>query len=106
MTTVEQTLLDIADRPALGDLGTQTASEIIVALGARADWEHVAALASTQRRRSAFARARWVADAVIDPAAPTPALPTHRDRYADTYGLRPAAPTSTEPFGLAGNRDG
>ncbi|MGH3665164.1 MAG: type IV toxin-antitoxin system AbiEi family antitoxin domain-containing protein [Egibacteraceae bacterium] len=100
VTTVEQTLLDIAGRPELGDLDGQTASEVLIALAARADWDHVAALAEQQRRRGAFARARWVADAVIDEHAPRPPLPTHRDRYTDARGLRPVAPTAAEPFGV------
>jgi hypothetical protein len=100
VTTVEQTLLDIADRPELGGADEQTAAEIIVALGSRADWDVVAALARDQRRRSAFARARWIADAVVGPTAAAPAPPRHRERYADPKGLRPPTPTDAARFGI------
>ena len=100
VTTIEQTLLDIADRPQLGRLDERTASEIIIALGPRADWDLVAQLSDQQRRRGAFARARWVADGVVDERAPTPSVPQHRDRYAPTLGLHPAVPTPAEPFGV------
>lgn len=100
VTTVEQTLLDIADRPDLGGLDAHTASETLITLAARSDWDRVADLAADQRRRSAFARARWVADAVVDPDAPRPPVPP-RGRYAPARGLRPAAPTPPAPFGVA-----
>jgi predicted transcriptional regulator of viral defense system len=101
VTTVEQTVLDIADRPERGRVDAQTASEIIVALAPRADWDLVADLAAAQRRRSAFARARWVADAVLEPTAAAPTPPQHRDRYADPKGLRSATPVDAEQFGVA-----
>lgn len=100
VTTVEQTILDVADRPHVGDLDDQTSSEVLIALAARADWQLVANLAQRQRRRAAFARARWVADAVVEPGTPRPALPRHKDRYADSLGLRPAGEASAEQFGV------
>ncbi len=101
VTTVEQTLLDIADRPTLGGLDERTASEVLTALGARADWDLVADLARRQRRRAAFARARWVADPVVGPGARKPPIPSHLNRYADARGLRPSRPTEAGTFGVA-----
>lgn len=100
VTTVEQTLLDVADRTELGGLDGATVSDILIALAPRADWDHVAALADQQRRRGAFARARWVVDAVVAPHTPAPPMPRHRDRYADPRGLQPARPTAAGPFGV------
>lgn len=57
VTTVEQTLLDLADRPTLGGLTVTDTTEAIRALGARADWPQVAALAEQQRKRAAYGRA-------------------------------------------------
>jgi len=101
VTTIEQTLLDIADRPTLGGVDPHAASEVIAALAPRAEWDAVADLARRQRRRAAYARARWVADPVIDASAPMPAVPSHRDRYADPLGLRPVGPTDPVRFGVA-----
>jgi len=101
VTTIEQTLLDVADRPTLGGIDARAASEVIAALAPRAEWDALADLAERQRRRAAYARARWVADAVIDAGAPMPAVPSHRDRYADPLGLRPVAPTDPAHFGVA-----
>ncbi|WP_199485430.1 type IV toxin-antitoxin system AbiEi family antitoxin [Actinomadura craniellae] len=50
VTTVEQTLLDVADRPALGGLTEDSAREVVRALALRADWGRVAELAREQRR--------------------------------------------------------
>jgi predicted transcriptional regulator of viral defense system len=99
-TSLEQTILDVADRPRLGGLDPAAASEILTALAARADWRLVADLADRQHRRAAFARARWVADAVAPFDAPMPSPPSHRDRYAAPLGLHPAAPTDAQPFGV------
>lgn len=101
VTTIEQTILDVADRPTLGGIGALSASEVIAALGPRVDWDVVASLAQRQHRRAAYARARWVADAVIDSDAPMPLVPAHRDRYARPAGLRPIRPTAAAPFGVA-----
>lgn len=101
VTTIEQTLLDIADRPTLGGIDPRAASDVLAALAPRAEWDVVADLARRQRRRAAYARARWVADAVIDADAPMPAVPSHRDRYADRLGLRPVAKTEPVHFGVA-----
>jgi predicted transcriptional regulator of viral defense system len=58
VTTVEQTLLDVAARPTLGGLTEQSAREVIRALAARADWERVAVLARGQRKLRAYDAAR------------------------------------------------
>jgi hypothetical protein len=50
VTTVEQTLLDVADRPTLGGLTEDSAREAVRALALRADWDRVAELARRQRR--------------------------------------------------------
>lgn len=57
ITTVEQTLLDLADRPTLGGLTEQLAHEAIRSLALRADWGQVAELAQSQRKRLAYATA-------------------------------------------------
>ena len=101
MTTIEQTILDVAERPRLGGLDAHSVSEVIVALGSRADWDTVADLARRQKRRAAFARARWVADPVIGSDAPMPPRPSHRDRYADSMGLQPPQPRQPMLFGVA-----
>lgn len=101
ITTIEQTILDVADRPTLGGIDALSASEVIATLGPRAEWDAVVDLAQRQHRRAAYARARWVADSVIDSDAPMPSVPAHRDRYADPLGLRPVAPTDAVLFGVA-----
>jgi len=86
-TTIEQTMLDIANRPGLGALPPDEAATAIRALAARADWAEVQRLAREQRAPAAYARARWAADGVLDgtvpilrPRTPIPAL-----------GLKPVA---------------
>ena len=58
VTTVEQTLLDLASRPTLGGLTVDESREAARALAARADWEVLVRLAKEQRRPSALRRAR------------------------------------------------
>lgn len=100
VTTIEQTMLDMADRPTLGGIDPLAASDVLAALAPRAEWDVVADLARRQRRRAAYARARWVADGVIDADVPMPVVPSHRDRYADRLGLRPVARTDPARFGV------
>jgi predicted transcriptional regulator of viral defense system len=71
VTTVEQTMLDLADRPGLGGVRSREVGEAITALALRADWTEVLELARRQRLHAAYVRARWVADRVLD--APPPA---------------------------------
>ncbi len=74
MTSREQTVLDMADRPELGGVTGSTTGEAITLLAPRCDWELVEELAREQRRPAALARARWLAAAVTDlpPAAYRP----------------------------------
>lgn len=58
MTTVEQTLLNVAARPTPGGLTEQSAHEAIRALAARADWERALVLARGQRKLRAYDTAR------------------------------------------------
>ena len=57
MTTVEQTLLDLAARPALGGLAEPDVAAAVRALGARADWNLVRQLAKAQHKPTALAAA-------------------------------------------------
>ena len=63
VTTVEQTLLDIAHRPTLGIDDPQLVDETLRALGRAADWELIDELATRERKRAAAARARALIDA-------------------------------------------
>jgi predicted transcriptional regulator of viral defense system len=73
VTTVEQTLLDLADRPGLGGLRPREVGEAITALALRSDWAEVLDLARRQRLHAAYVRGRWAANRVLD--APPPAWP-------------------------------
>lgn len=53
-TTVEQTLVDVVDRPALGDLALADASEVIAALAGRADRDLVRQIATGLRKGTAL----------------------------------------------------
>ncbi|GAB3914332.1 hypothetical protein GCM10029964_125520 [Kibdelosporangium lantanae] len=96
VSTVEQTMLDIAYRPGLGDLPPDEAASAIRALATRADWAEVRQLTDDQRLPSAYARARWVADEVLPddvpilrPRTPVPALGLGRvDENATRFGIR------------------
>jgi predicted transcriptional regulator of viral defense system len=61
VTTVEQTVLDLAARPDLGGVDAATIREAIQSLGRRADWGLVDELAAQQRRRTAAGQAREIA---------------------------------------------
>lgn len=62
VTTVEQTLLDLAHRPGLGDVPTE-ARAAVRALWPRADADRLADIAGEQRLRSALVRARKLVEA-------------------------------------------
>ncbi len=62
-TTAEQTVVDLADRPALGALAALDVTEAILRLGGRVDWQLVTELAERQRRRPAAARAAALSEA-------------------------------------------
>lgn len=61
VTSPEQTILDLADRPELGGLGSPDVADAIQALSGSCDFELVAELARTQHKPSAYARAAWLA---------------------------------------------
>jgi hypothetical protein len=56
VTTPEQTVLDLAHRPKLGDLGVDIQSAV-AALYARSDRERLSVLAAEQRRVASLRRA-------------------------------------------------
>ncbi|MEU6675331.1 type IV toxin-antitoxin system AbiEi family antitoxin [Streptomyces sp. NPDC046925] len=58
VTTPEQTLLDLAARPALGGLPAEAITEALRALWLRADTDLLAELAAGQRKTAALQRAR------------------------------------------------
>ena len=62
VTTIEQTLLDVAARPELGGLSGQDAGQTIRALGARADWALVDRLAAAQHKPAALRAAMTIAE--------------------------------------------
>jgi AbiEi antitoxin C-terminal domain len=88
VTTPEQTVLDLADRPSLGGVAPATAEEAIRALTGRCDPELVARLAHTQRKIAAWQRYCWLVG--------LPAHPVRKD--VPTRGLH----GSTDPadYGL------
>lgn len=97
VTSIEQTLLDLADRPQLAHLPGEQVSESLVALGMRADWDRVARLADAQRKKAAWLRARWVTAAVVDHdhgQLPPPS------KFATTGGLKAAHDYPPAEFGL------
>jgi hypothetical protein len=62
LTTVEQTILDLAARPTLGGLSEADAHEAIRALATRADWSLVERLATTAHRPAALRSAVRMAE--------------------------------------------
>jgi len=97
VTSREQTILDLADRPSLGGVTVESTSEAITALADNIDWDLVRELARVQRKHAAIARACWLAAAVLDdPPAPPPFR-----RVVPAAGLRPAAPVAAERYGIA-----
>jgi predicted transcriptional regulator of viral defense system len=73
VTTVEQTMLDLADRPGLGGIHARQVGEAITALAVRVEWDEVLDLARRQRLHAAYVRARWVAARALEtPPAPWP----------------------------------
>jgi hypothetical protein len=75
-TTVEQTLLDLANRPGLGGIDPRQVGEAISGLAVSADWAEVLEVARQQRLHAAYVRARWVATRVLP--EPPPAWPARR----------------------------
>ncbi len=92
-TTIEQTALDIADRPELGGTTPATATEVLTELAGNLRWDVVVELAENQRKTSAVVRLAWVASAVIDP----PKVPRPRG-LVDGKGLRPVGALPAAEF--------
>lgn len=88
VTTPEQTVLDLADRPALGGVTPATVEEAIAALDRRVDRQLVADLAARQRKEAAWQRYCWLVG--------IPALRLRRE--VGTLGLRGA--TDPARYGL------
>ncbi|WP_371782967.1 hypothetical protein [Streptosporangium subroseum] len=65
-TTIEQTILDLTDRPELGGTTPQQISEAVLSLVPQADWTLVLGLAHEQRKHAAYIRARWLASQIMD----------------------------------------
>lgn len=86
VTTVEQTLLDLADRPTLGGLHARAVGEAISALSFRADWDETLLLARRLRLHAAYVRARWVASRTAGASPP----PWPLRRPVPSLGLLPA----------------
>ncbi len=85
VTSVEQTLLDLADRPGLGGLPPRAVGEAMIALSLRVNWEDTLGLARRLRLHAAYVRARWVA--ATAGLSPTP-WPLRRP--VPSLGLLPA----------------
>ena len=96
VTTVEQTLLDLADRPALGGLPAGEVGEAITALALRAGWEEALTRARDQHLHTGYVRARWLAARVLD--SPPPPWPPRRP--VDGAGLATPADDDAD-FGVA-----
>lgn len=86
VTTVEQTLLDLADRPTLGGLPARAVGEAISGLSFRADWDETLLLARRLRLHAAYVRARWVASRTGGASPP----PWRLRRPVPSLGLLPA----------------
>ena len=96
VSTIEQALLDLADRPQQAEVTVNTAEEALRSLSLEADWDHVADLARIQGALPAYRRARWFADALV-PDAPMLRRPRHP---VTSRGLRPVEPTDRVVFGI------
>ncbi|HEY3925636.1 MAG TPA: type IV toxin-antitoxin system AbiEi family antitoxin domain-containing protein [Acidothermaceae bacterium] len=92
MTDVDQTVLDLAARPDLGDLQPREIGAVLLALANKVDWTHARELAIRQHRGTAYMRARWACAPAMDRAVS--ALPTRR-RF-DGRGLRAFLPGDDE----------
>lgn len=96
VSTTEQALLDLADRPDRGGVTLATAQEALRNLSSAADWERVRALAMSQKAEPSYRRARWFAESIV-PEAPVPKRPRHP---VASRGLRPIEPTDRARFGI------
>ena len=93
VTTPEQTLLDLADRPTLAGITPATAEEAIRGLAPRCDAQLIAQLARAQHKLAAWQRFCWLVGLPAQPTrrgVPTLGLESTADPAA--YGLVPTAP--------------
>lgn len=96
VSTAEQALLDVADRPDRGGVTLASAEEALRNLSSATDWERASALAASQKAEASYRRARWFADAIA-PEAPILNRPRHP---VPSGGLRPIEPTDRARFGI------
>jgi predicted transcriptional regulator of viral defense system len=92
VTTAEQTVLDLADRPTLGGIAPTTAEEAIRALTPQCDPQLIARLAHAQHKIAAWQRFCWLVGLPAQPArqgVPTRGLRGTAD--PGDYGLVPTA---------------
>ena len=68
VTTPEQTVVDLADRPELGHLTHSDLAEAVRVLGDRVDWDSVLQLGTAQRKRPAALEAAKLAGADPSPS--------------------------------------
>lgn len=92
VTSAEQTVLDLADRPALGGLTTDDITAAIRRLVPDVDWARVGRLAREQRKRPAAVRAAWVVG--VEP-------PVRVSRRVPAEGLTGAESSDPVTYGIA-----
>lgn len=91
VTTAEQTVLDLADRPSLGNAPPNDVAEAIRRLAERLDWRRLRDLARAQRKRPAAVRAAWVTG--VEPTLGA-------GRKVSSRGLPGAPGASSEEYGI------
>lgn len=91
ITTAEQTMLDLADRPALTGLPTTDVAEAIRWLAHDADWALLGDLAVDQRKTPAAVRAAYVAG--VDP-------PVRSRKGVPQLGLPPGPGADVARYGI------
>ncbi|MCZ6663039.1 MAG: hypothetical protein O6951_08980 [Actinobacteria bacterium] len=96
VSTVEQALLDVADRPERAGVTIGTAQEALHNLALAANWDRALTLARSQEAAPSYRRVRWFADAIV-PDAPFIKRPRH---HITSRGLRPIEPTDRARFGI------
>jgi len=99
VTTLEQSMLDLATAAEVGRVSANTVTEALENLSGRVDWARVEKLAYRQHRPGDYARARWVTAPVT--GAATAELrprngfdarglaPRHEGSAGSEFGLRP-----------------
>jgi hypothetical protein len=88
VTTPEQTVLDLADRPTLAGIAPATAEEAIRALAPRCDAQLIARLARAQHKIAAWQRFCWLVDLPAQPVRHgVPTFGLHGNADPADYGL-------------------